>query len=78
MLSIARNEKPYSQLLNSTKLVRKFPSWLIQEHSRDPEQPACFPLSALPPSVIWGLLPEWLLLLDARYLQSFFCVSVYQ
>ena len=44
MLSIARNEKPYSQLLNSRKLVRRFPSWLIQEHSRDPEQPACFPL----------------------------------
>ena len=68
MLLIARNEKSYSQLWNSTKLVRSFPSWLTQEHSSDPEQPACFPLSALPPYYL-GFASKMAPAMDARYLQ---------
>ena len=68
MLLIARNEKPYSQLLNSTKLIRRFPSWLIQEHSSDPEQSACSPLSALPPYYL-GFASRMAPAMDARYLQ---------
>ena len=61
MLSIARNKKPYSKLLNNTKLVRRFPSWLIQEHSNDPEQPAFLPSFCFTILSILVLLSEWFL-----------------
>lgn len=78
MLSIARSKKPYSKLLNNTKLVRRFPSWLIQEHSSDPEQPAFLPYFCFTILSILFLLSEWLLpwMQDVYSSSLCFCLSV--